>query len=177
MELLLGCGTNKQKRLWIDGDKEWKQVVTLDIDPGVHPDVEFNLSFLGYGRKLPWETNTFDELHAYDVLEHVGTQGHYKAFFNEFSEYYRVLKPGALFYIIVPIHKSMWAWGDPGHTRVFSQGTWGFLSQAAYAAEVGVSAMTDYRDYWKGDFQVVHYDEQGHSAHIILKTIKENNAS
>ena len=51
-----------------------------------------------------------------------------------------------------------WIWGDPGHTRVINAGSLHFLSQKNYDAEIGRTAMTDYRWCYKADFMLNHID-------------------
>jgi len=89
------------------------------------------------------------------VLEHLGTQGDYWAFFRDFAEIYRVLKPGGTVHGITPNWHSPWLWNDPGHTRSIGFETLAFLDQQAYREQVGVTAMTDYRWLWKGDFRLI----------------------
>jgi SAM-dependent methyltransferase len=149
-ELLIGCGTSRSKRLAIDKSKEqWNSLITLDIDEGVNPDVVHDLNVL----PLPFRNEDFDEIHAYEVLEHIGTQGDWKVFFDQFAEFWRILKPGGLFYGTCPSWDSVHAWGDPGHTRVINESTITFLRQEAY--DVENTPMTDYRGYWKRDFEVL----------------------
>lgn len=151
VELLIGCGTNKKKQLAAPetGD-EWRDVVTLDMDSNCGPDVVWDLNHL----PLPFEDDTFEEIHAYEVLEHFGQQGDWKAFFAQFTEFHRILKPGGRFFGVVPIWDSEWAWGDPGHTRVITPGTLSFLQQKVYEEDVGQSTMTDYRHSYKVDFEI-----------------------
>ena len=158
-ELLLGCGNRKGKRIWLEqGDAAWVNLTTLDIDPAVNPDVVFDLTKLGV-EPLPFPDNTFNEIHAYDVLEHIGAQGDWKAFFAQFYEFWRVLKPDGLMFACVPHWESSWAWADPGHTRVMPKEMLCFLDQQQYAVQVGKTPMTDYRHVWKGDFQTGNTNE------------------
>lgn len=156
MELLLGCGNNREKKIH-NGAEGWTELVTLDIDPGVGPDVTFDLASLHSGGHLPFPDGAFTEIHAYEVLEHYGRPGDWMGFFAEWTEYHRVLAPGAHFIGTLPRHDSLWAWGDPGHCRILNRGTFTFLSQREYERQVGVSPMTDYRKWWKGDFTLVHW--------------------
>jgi SAM-dependent methyltransferase len=149
-ELLIGCGNSRIKRLVASKEKEeWENLTTLDIDPSCNPDVVWDLHYL----PLPFEDETFDEIHAYEVLEHVGKQGQYAFFFNQFSDFWRILKPNGLMMGSVPRWNGQWAWGDPGHTRIITEGTLSFLSQKLYT-EVGRTAVTDYRSIYKVDFEV-----------------------
>jgi DNA modification methylase len=95
----------------------------------------------------------FDEIHAYDVLEHTGQQGDWRFFFAQWSEFWRILKPNGLFFGKCPTYDSEWAWGDPGHTRIISPASLVFLDQNQYIEQVGKTAMTDYRPYYTADFE------------------------
>lgn len=166
MELLLGCGNSRDKRI-VPGWRpvQWDRLVTLDIDPNCGADV---LADINDG--LPFAADTFDEIHAYDVLEHLGSQGDYRAFFRHFGEIYRVLKPLGILVASTPRWDSVWAWGDPGHCRVIAPQTLQFLDQNHYRAEVGKTSSTDYRWLWKGDLKLVwRQDTDDHHAWILQK--------
>ena len=171
--LLLGCGNSRRRVIDPTGvHPEWDELVTLDIDPDCGADVVFDLDYLSTYLQLPFEDGEFDEIHAYEVLEHVGRKGDWRGFFNEFAEYHRVLKRGGHMVVTCPRWDSPWAWGDPGHTRVLSEHTFAFLSQANYE-QVGSTAMTDYRGVWKGNFQcyVVGDFPSPHSAGYVLEKL------
>lgn len=114
----------------------------------------------------------FDEIHAYEVLEHVGAQGDYRSFFALFSELWRVLKPGGYLFATCPSWHSPWAWGDPSHTRVLTAGSLVFLSQAEYARQVGKTAMSDFRSIYKADFRAIIADDSSDSLLMVLQAIK-----
>lgn len=172
-ELLIGCGHNRKKRFVINdendnpGPKEFQKLTTLDVDPGCNPDYVWNLEHM----PLPFEDNCFDEIHAYEVLEHLGQQGNYRQFFQQFEEFHRILKPNGLFYGTVPMWDSQWAWGDPGHTRVITTGTLVFLQQASYSG-LGETPMTDYRHCYNADFKVLVADESTERLMFVLKALK-----
>ena len=167
-QLLIGCGTNRQKKVTIPGMAvEWDELVTLDIDPGLKPDIVHDLNLL----PMPFSDNMFDEIHAYEVLEHCGKQGDWKFFFDQFYEFWRILVPGGLMIGTVPLWDSPWAWGDPGHTRCIPKEAFTFLSLEQYA-QLGTTAMTDYRPWWKGDFEPLGIHEEDHQMGFVLKAIK-----
>jgi SAM-dependent methyltransferase len=171
MELLVGAGNSREKKIGMEGIPQgWSELITLDIDEGCSPDVVHDLEDL----PLPFDDDMFDEVHAYEVLEHTGAQGDWRFFFNQFYEFWRILKPGGFLVGTCPMWDELWAWGDPGHKRVINNGTLVFLSQKEYQAQVGVgkSTMTDYRDYWDGDFELTAMKEvEGHFA-FVLKALK-----
>ena len=148
-ELLIGCGNRTTKQIKFQFvPQEFLNLTRLDIDPNCKPDVIHDLNVL----PLPFEDNSFNEIHAADILEHTGRQGDWRFFFAQFTEFWRILKPGGYFVGACPKWDSPWAWGDPGHSRVLSPHTLIFLDQAQYQ-QVGSSPMTDYRHVYKADFR------------------------
>lgn len=146
----------------------WVQpLITMDMGTDCGADVIWDLD----NRPLPFEDNYFDEMGAYDVLEHLGRCGDWRGFFDEFSEYHRILKPGGTFGIIVPIGRD--AFADPGHTRFFETTWFAFLSQKEIARNMSEGRpMTDYRWYWKKDFDILHLAQDGdHHLCIILQKV------
>jgi len=170
MELLIGAGNDRQKKITFEGIPEnWIELKTLDIDSATEPDYVHDLEDL----PLPFDDDCFDEIHAYEVLEHTGAQGDWKFFFNQFYEFWRILKPGGHFVGSCPMWDSKWAWGDPGHKRIISPETLTFLSQKEYKAQVGMTAMTDYRDYWDGDFELIANQVSDLNFGFVIKAIKD----
>ncbi len=166
-ELLIGCGSDRRKKLFIPGQEEWSDLVTLDINADHAPDVVHDLCDL----PLPFERETFDEIHAYEVLEHVGAQGDYRFFFKQWEDFWRILKAGGQFYGSVPLPTSPWAWGDPSHTRVLPKECLCFLDQDAYS-QVGESPMSDFRYIYKADFKQRYIKETEHHLFFILEAVK-----
>lgn len=167
-ELLLGCGNSRKKKIFTKGQEEFTNLVTCDFDTGCNPDVLHDLNHTPW----PFENDTFEEVHAYEVLEHLGTQGDFKSFFATFSEIYRILKPGGKLFATCPAWNSLWAWGDPGHTRIISEGSLAFLSQEQYKQQIGKTDMTDYRSTWKGDFVTEYAETRGGSFTFVLRAVK-----
>ena len=170
-ELLIGCGNSRSKRIsFPEIPSEWSNdFVTLDFDENCKPDVFHDLNKL----PLPFNDDRFDEIHAYEVLEHTGTQGDFRSFFNLFSELHRILKPGGFLIGTCPNWDSVWAWGDPGHTRVITPQTMSFLSQAEYQKQVGKTAMSDYRFCYQADFELYTFTEEDENWGFVLRAIKE----
>ncbi len=170
-ELIIGCGKHKEKKLLrTNGSETYDNPVTLDINPDVTPDVVWDLENI----PLPFEDNEFDEIHAYEVLEHIGQLGDYKFFFNQFSDFWRILKPDGCICATVPMWDSLWAWGDPSHKRIINQGSLMFLSQDEYTEQIDVkkTPMTDFRYIYKANFGTIHSNVKGRNLFFILRAIK-----
>lgn len=182
-ELLIGCGNSREKRMlpyllanlpyssrFVKRNADWHSLTTLDMDKSCGPDIVWNLE------QTPYEfanDNTYDEIHAYEVLEHCGTQGDFRFFFRQFGELWRILRRGGFLCATVPDFRSQWAFGDPGHTRVIPPCALVFLDQLEYARQVGKTAMSDYR--WQlgnTDFKTVFARVQGETFTFVLQARK-----
>jgi SAM-dependent methyltransferase len=170
-ELILGSGdrgAKGDKAIHFEGiSKTYENATTLDMIAEHNPDVVWDLNNLPY----PFEDNSYDEIHAYEVLEHCGRQGDWKFFFDQFTEFHRILKPGGYFIASVPMWDQEWAWGDPGHTRVISNNTLMFLEQRFYETQVGKSAASDYRHTYKVNFEVMATMEKSQQFFFVLRAI------
>ena len=108
-KLHLGCG-NDLKRGYEN----------LDINDGnigkegiVHCDLEVD--------KLPYKDNSCEEVIAVHLLEHITNLGHVM------NEVHRVLKPGGLFNIEVPMYPFPEAFQDPTHVRFFVENSFKYF--------------------------------------------------
>lgn len=142
--LLLGAGTNRDKRLVPPGStKEWGDLTTVDLQDA---DIIHDLNV------LPYDFGVYDEIHAYEILEHLGTQGDFRFFFEQFNELHRCLKPGGFLCLTVPSPASLWAFGDPGHTRILPHTVFAYLTKGFYD-QLGKTPCADYRglirNYWE----------------------------
>ena len=106
MKLNLGCGNDIKAGF-----------VNLDINPGHGVDVVHNLDKFPY----PFKDDTFDEIRAYSILEHVAD------LMKTMSELHRILKPGGRLDIIVPHYNGPLAWGNPTHIRTFTYESFKFF--------------------------------------------------
>lgn len=168
-ELLIGCGYTRDKRLALPGmPVSWKNLTTLDNNGECKPDYIWNLESTPwvYRHETKIPDNFFNEIHAYEVLEHLGQQGDAESFFAHFSEIYRILKPGGHLFATCPSRTSPWLWGDPSHRRAITQESLCFLDQKMIAQnrKAGTN-MSDFSRLWHGDFRVV-----GSSDDTVLHT-------
>lgn len=167
--LLLGCGRDWGKKIYVRGDEAWHgDLVKIDMNPECGADVVWNLDC----RPLPFGDAEFDQIHAYDSLEHWGHQGDWRGWFDEMAEYHRLLKPGGSMAIIVPMGLDYFA--DPGHTRFFEPNWFHFLNQKWYADRLAAGMpITDYRWYWKLNFEIADLQQVGTPPHhfsvILIK--------
>lgn len=134
--LILGCGYSRDKRMKFEASKtigkgspdvDFRKydLVAHDINPKVKPDIIHDLEEFPY----PWDDEEFDEIHAYEVLEHTGTQGDGEFFFKQMNELWRILKVGGYLMITVPSWDSLEQWAIPDHKRALPPQLFHFCSR------------------------------------------------
>lgn len=167
--LLLGCGRARAKRVGLPGREDWTgELVTVDMNPQVGATVVCELG----GRMLPFSDEEFDEVHAYDSLEHWGKMGDWRGWFDEMADYWRVLKPGGVFCAIVPVGSDWFA--DPGHVRFFTQSWFLMLDRQIVQEKLDAGLpITDYRWYWKRDFRLAHCEYVGDPHHHMAVVLEK----
>lgn len=169
--LLIGCGRSRVKQLQWGANAEWAGKLTaLDVSPTCGADVVFDMDDVASrGAAMPFDNDTFDEAACLNSQEHWGRQGDFRGWFWEMGEIHRILKPGGLFYTLVPIGQD--ALADPGHTRFFQKNWFYFLNQSFYDMnEVKQTCFTDYRWAWKLNFDILHCEEhEGHHLAVVLR--------
>ncbi len=172
MQLLIGCGHNRDKRIALNAQSQgWTDLHTLDKYPSCKPDMIWDLNDTPW----PYAQNTFDEVHAYEVLEHLGRQGDAESFFSHFTEIWRILKPHGHLFATVPSVSSKWAWGDPSHTRLIQPESLIFLSQEQYRLQLDGekrTPMSDFRHIYKADLRTVHAVDDGSTFTFVLEALK-----
>lgn len=190
-ELLLGCGHSREKRLVVPGTGlNWRGLVTLDINPFVGADAIADLSsctqwvLQQYNPSVPRglgersaciAESSFDEIHAYEVLEHIGQQGDAAAFFGQFTELWTILKPGGYLCATVPSRFSPWLWGDPSHRRAILPESLVFLDQTQYQRQLDgpvKTPMSDFRHLYKADFRHIDHSDDRSTFSFILQAVK-----
>jgi hypothetical protein len=169
MELLIGCGSRREKVIHPEGRTEWHDLVTLDMNGGHKPDMVWDLN----KQPLPLDDETIDEIHAYEVLEHLGNGvGDYRSWFDEWTEWWRLLKPGGFVCGTSPSIKSPWLFGDPSHRRVVSPQSLTFLNQPEYTKQVGNTPMSDFRFCYQADFDPRYLNDNGDTFFFAMQAVK-----
>lgn len=193
-ELLLGAGRNHKKRYNAEPThpRVWRSLrdgiptpVTLDINLSCNPDLFCDLNATppwyassrveGTGVPRVLESDYWDEVHAYQVLEHLGSQGDAHALLSQFAEIWRILKPGGYLVAEVPSRFSPWLWGDPSHRRAIVPETLVFLDQSEYIRQCDSptpSAMSDFRNIYKADFRCIQQHDNRSDFAFILQAVK-----
>ncbi len=95
----VGCGRNKVANA-VGLDRHYVEGVDIVHDLEVFP--------------YPFAANTFDEIYARHVIEHVESVSDF------LDELHRIAKPGARFYIHTPHYSYSNSWRDPTHRWHFS---------------------------------------------------------
>ena len=178
--LLIGCGGARDKRIHfpasdecgpgsIEKDFSGGQLTTLDVDPESGADIVHDLNVLPY----PLADNAYDEIHAYEVLEHCGRQGDGAYFFGQFREFWRALKPGGYMMISVPMWNDAMAFGVPDHTRVLPDCVFGFLSADYEKVHAGKQGVGNYKKL-RGDmdFMPLMKQDTDTQLYVVLRAIK-----
>lgn len=144
MKLDIGCGMRKA-----DG---W---VGIDIRQYKGVDHVLNIGKDPY----PFEDDTFDEIKAIHVLEHLYPE----ELFHCVEECWRVCKPSGFFYIEVPKAMTPAYFAHPDHKIQFTRDTFAFFQ---------VPADTDWHGYLKG-FWHVGAEEKPQAIHVTMYPNKE----
>lgn len=179
--------------------------VTLDIDHRVEPDIWCDLNqsppwhffprivepdhpdfheFCGapadtgmryYAKGYEAEADYWDEIHAYQVLEHLGSLGDAHAMLSHFAELWRLLKPGGYLVGSVPSRFDLGLFGDPSHRRVINDMTLVFLDQFEYVRQCDgprPTSMSDFRDIYRADFRRISSNDNRVTFDFVLQAVK-----
>lgn len=169
--LMLGSGFFPPERKIVAGNEDEAVWTTLDSNPECKPDHIFDLNNIEDGYQLPFAPGEFDEIHAYQVLEHFGRQGDYQGFFAGFGELWRILVPGGKLVADTPALSSPWLWGDPGHCRAISWETLTFLTRQSYEG-LGKTTSTDYRSSVNGKYwEILYHEVVGNRFAFVLRKV------
>lgn len=199
-QLLIGCGyplrggttadqKYRKKIRVFDTSDRWEALTTLDVNRDCNPDLWCDLNAqppwvaaprrksgdAAFGNLHELDGDYWDEIHAYEVLEHLGRQGDAHAFFAQFAELWRLLKPGGHLCATVPSKRSGFFWGDPSHSRAIVEESLIFLDQAEYIRQCDTpvpTGMSDFRSIYQADFKRVDGNDTGGNFFFILQAVK-----
>lgn len=176
--LLLGCGNSHDKRMQFEDEgfrgspwakfEDYSNLTLSDVDPEICEKYDATYADLDTF-PYPWEDESFDEIHAYEVLEHTGSLGDGDFFFAQFNEFWRMLRPGGYMMISVPMWDAEVAWAAPDHKRVLPPGMFGYLTEEYYD-NIGKPGYGDYRSYLQDRYWVTlgkHETEE--QLHVVLR--------
>lgn len=163
--LVIGTGAN-----WPAQKEEYRQkgidAIGIDFLPAFQPDVVRDIL-----RGLPFDTNTFDKVMIYHVLEHIdGMAPMYPIDNYDFviSEIHRVLKPGGLADIEVPYWRDDIAVEAAGHVRLFSQNSFINYYSNPHAGSMG---QVQFNKLVSSD--IVESGRSGEAPARVVKTVLE----
>jgi predicted SAM-dependent methyltransferase len=101
------------------GKKYMPGATNVDLTALTEPDVVHDLNL----RPWPFEASSFDEVHAYDVIEHLGDV------LGTLEEIHRVGRVGAIVDITVPHFSCDGAFTDPTHRHYFGLRTFDYVTE------------------------------------------------
>ena len=102
-----------------------------------HVDAAWNLNNIPW----PWMAETFDEIYAYDLVEHLNS------FMEFFDEAWRILKPQGTCTVRVPRYDAANVIIDPTHKRGYHRDCFQYLDPTTYWGEMYARVYTD--RHWK----------------------------
>jgi len=108
----LGCGNLKKGRLGID--RSGKADIFMDLDSGEFISCSKELPKKQENWVLPFPNNSIKSVITHHCMEHLGD-----GFIPLMDDVYRVLEPGGIFRIIVPLYPSRAAYESQDHKRFF----------------------------------------------------------
>lgn len=119
----LGCGTvprNPYNR---------EQIYGVDLDCSQNDNSQFKSANLFF-EKIPFDSNYFESVSAYDFIEHIPrvitnptTYNVKFAFIDVMFEIWRVLKPGGIFFASTPFYPNPEIFVDPTHVNFITEKT------------------------------------------------------
>jgi hypothetical protein len=184
--LNLGCGVNRRRlysepfpegTLHVDRNSEVGPDIVADLNFGVPPGRTVGEAFQDFWNKV-------DEIHAYHVVEHLGTMGDTKVWFDFWRSCWQVLKPGGLMYVVAPHFQHEDAIGDPTHTRLICRQTFHFFDRRAYLQKDGERGCAMSKLPIDFDFQVLETkygykdgENRPNTIAVVLVAVKDENGA
>lgn len=117
----MNCDLVPNRVLQLGSGRKYRAgAVNVDITSDTSPDIVHDLNVTPW----PFEADSFDEVHAYDVVEHLVDT------VSVLEEMYRVSRSGALLHLTVPHYSSCGAFVDPTHRRFFAYRTFDYFLES-----------------------------------------------
>jgi len=105
------------------GYRNLEGYINIDIRESVNPDMVADLS-----KEFPFESNSVDEVRAFDFLEHIPLG----KTIDVIEEIFRVLKPDGFFEHSTPSTDGRGAWMDPTHVSFWNRNSWLYFCNPAW---------------------------------------------
>ena len=118
------------------GPYKFPGAIGVDMNPATQADV---LAHLDRGA-LPFADNSFDQLRAVHLIEHVDDV------IKTMEDFHRVVRPGGTIYIVTPHYTDFSSFCDPTHQLVVALGVTGTPSDADHAAHFEALLTAIYQD-------------------------------
>jgi SAM-dependent methyltransferase len=156
----LGCGT-KPRNPYRQQELYGLDIRAGLIEPGVKEIRAANLCI----EPIPFESDSFDSLSAYDFLEHIprvavdfSNQKTHFPVINLMNEIWRVLKRDGMFYAVVPAYPHSLAFADPTHVNIMTEQTHRYFTGTnpmgrMYGFEGGFELVRQSLIHPRGDYQ------------------------
>lgn len=121
--LHVGSGKNfKPEWLNLDLEPRWRPDIVFDLATPLPPDGALVFATRRFG-PLRIADETFDEIVAQDVLEHI------RELTTAMTTMLRWLKTGGVLKVAVPYELSLGAWCDPTHVRAFNERSFDYYTK------------------------------------------------
>lgn len=134
------------------GPRKLEGYINIDIRPEADPDIVHDVE-----TGLPYKDNYFDEVRAWDFLEHIRIG---KTIFV-MEEIYRVLKPNGKLIVYVPSTDGRGAFQDPDHKSFWNINSWIYYCDDEHRRLYDI----------KAKFEVIELQDVVNSSYEINKVI------
>jgi len=143
------------------GNRPMKGYTNIDNQERVNPDRVLDLT-----KGLPFESNSIDEIRAFDFLEHI----HPDKVLFVMEEIWRALKPGGVFESFTPDAEfGQGAFQDPTQVSFWTEGSWKYFSDKQHRDLYGIHA----------DFEIAKIERlpsDGRVYHLYVQAVKREAA-
>ncbi len=143
------------------GNRPVEGHINIDSQERVKPDMVLDIT-----KGLPFESDSVDEIRAFDFLEHL----HPDKVIGVIEDIWRVLKPGGVFESFTPDAEfGQGAFQDPTHRSFWTEGSWKYFSDKPHRDLYGIQA----------DFEIAKVERiagEGRVYHLYVQAVKRGAA-